>query len=83
MLEDAGYAFWSVARTERDGSNNVPRISDNYVFHQIFLDFDRFEPQYLLGDAEPAFTARRPEASGNRDFRLLRKLDVIRGLEDM
>ena len=38
----------------------------------------------LLGDTtEPVFMARRPEASGNRDFRLLRKLAVIRGLEDM
>jgi hypothetical protein len=40
-------------------------------------------PQYLLGDSEPAFMARRLEASGNRDFRPLRKLEVIRGLEDM
>ena len=31
ILEYVGYTFWTVARTECDGSDKIPRISKNYV----------------------------------------------------
>jgi len=42
----------------------------------VSSECSEFLPQYLPGDPEPACMARGPP-SGNRDFSLLRKLDVI------